>query len=581
MNSDLDYEFACLLQAQFDDQDQHGSIVPPRPSSCHSDDKSQRSGGDKPLSIVDERWETLDPTPDVRAMFIEFDNTFFSGKLAGVEIKWSPRMTLCAGVCSYEGRGGLCSIRLSTPLLKLRPRKDLVETLLHEMIHAYLFVTQNNRDRDGHGPEFCKHMNRINKQTGTKISIYHNFQDEVDLYRQHIWRCDGPCRTRKPFFGYVKRAMNRAPSPRDPWWSSHQQSCGGTYHKEKEPEGYGEKKGKRKREEENTKGSKKAKGRDFNSVPAFEGKGRVLNAINSPPNYPTLEQIWSKKQLAVPNNSNKSPSIPVGSISAVTNGNIKPSSEHKDPKKTDTSGTRSNIHGFFGKKSVPSASNGKYDSDSDDKSDENMPNDLIQSNSDTRNGSSDMEARFPGKGRVLGGRTKEDIQNGGMAWLSKESKNTCLADKYKHVNNKINKHRKKSQKILKLIEIVGSDSDSDGDEKTFRNSEIPVIVNKKEESNRDISQHLMNINIGTSADELPKNRSEKAGNLSGAKASNHTQKIDGELNQTLSDMHVNAETCRTEDPAGTVKCPICGCSVLESAINRHLDECLNHSYLSQ
>ena len=36
----------------------------------------------------------------------------------------------CAGVCSYEGRGGLCSVRLSVPLLKLRPRKDLVETLL-------------------------------------------------------------------------------------------------------------------------------------------------------------------------------------------------------------------------------------------------------------------------------------------------------------------------------------------------------------------------------------------------------------------------------------------------------------------
>jgi len=36
----------------------------------------------------------------------------------------------CAGVCSYEGHGGLCSIRLSEPLLKFRPRKDLIETLL-------------------------------------------------------------------------------------------------------------------------------------------------------------------------------------------------------------------------------------------------------------------------------------------------------------------------------------------------------------------------------------------------------------------------------------------------------------------
>lgn len=33
-------------------------------------------------------------------------------------------------MCCYEGRGGLCSVRLSLPLLKLRPRKDLVETLL-------------------------------------------------------------------------------------------------------------------------------------------------------------------------------------------------------------------------------------------------------------------------------------------------------------------------------------------------------------------------------------------------------------------------------------------------------------------
>ena len=41
--------------------------------------------------------------------------------------------------------------------------------------------------------------------------------------------------------------MNRAPSPRDPWWAEHQRTCGGTYIKIKEPEGYkkkGEGKGK-------------------------------------------------------------------------------------------------------------------------------------------------------------------------------------------------------------------------------------------------------------------------------------------------------------------------------------------------
>lgn len=42
------------------------------------------------------------------------------------------------------------------------------------MIHAYLFLTNNNRDRDGHGPNFCKHMYRINKEAGTNITVSNN-----------------------------------------------------------------------------------------------------------------------------------------------------------------------------------------------------------------------------------------------------------------------------------------------------------------------------------------------------------------------------------------------------------------------
>lgn len=100
------------------------------------------------------------------------------------------------------------------------------------MIHAYLFVTENNRDRDGHGPEFCKHMRRINSKAGTNITvsaelncrcyfqliyvlllqIYHSFHDEVNEMRKHWWRCTGRCRNQPPYFGYVKRAMNRQPS---------------------------------------------------------------------------------------------------------------------------------------------------------------------------------------------------------------------------------------------------------------------------------------------------------------------------------------------------------------------------------
>ncbi|XP_057591482.1 DNA-dependent metalloprotease SPRTN isoform X1 [Hippopotamus amphibius kiboko] len=239
----------------------------------------------EPPSLVDASWELVDPTPDLQALFVQFNDRFFWGQLEAVEVKWSARMTLCAGICSYEGRGGMCSIRLSEPLLKLRPRKDLVETLLHEMIHAYLFVTNNDKDREGHGPEFCKHMHRINRLTGANITVYHTFHDEVDEYRQHWWRCTGPCQHRKPYYGYVKRATNRAPSAHDYWWAEHQKTCGGTYVKIKEPENYS-KRGKGKAKLGKQSGSeaenkdKPSRGEAQLLIP-FSGKGYVLGETSN------------------------------------------------------------------------------------------------------------------------------------------------------------------------------------------------------------------------------------------------------------------------------------------------------------
>jgi len=80
----------------------------------------------------------------------------------------------------------------------------------------------------------CQHCCKTGFLALTKV--YHTFHDEVDNYRVHWWLCNGPCRKRPPFFGYVKRAMNRPPSSRDPWWPEHQQNCGGVFEKVKEPE---------------------------------------------------------------------------------------------------------------------------------------------------------------------------------------------------------------------------------------------------------------------------------------------------------------------------------------------------------
>ncbi|XP_068226977.1 DNA-dependent metalloprotease dvc-1-like [Palaemon carinicauda] len=283
-NLEIDLSLALQMQAQFEEElrvsllkeeEEQSKLIILHQSSPGKKKNGLRDGEEPPqeklsVSLVDPCWDLIDPNPDIHTLFLTFNNQFFWGRLSGIEVKWSPRMTLCAGVCCYERRGGLCSVRLSLPLLKLRPRKDLVETLLHEMIHAYLFVTANNRDRDGHGPEFHKHMYRINGVAGTKISVYHSFHDEVDVYRQHIWQCNGPCRQRRPYFGLVKRAMNRAPGPRDPWWQQHQQSCGGTYTKIQEPDGYGIKK----KKNGLVAGKETAKNNDIRKF--FGGKGKSL-----------------------------------------------------------------------------------------------------------------------------------------------------------------------------------------------------------------------------------------------------------------------------------------------------------------
>ncbi|XP_005405028.1 PREDICTED: sprT-like domain-containing protein Spartan isoform X2 [Chinchilla lanigera] len=251
------------------------------------DARAAKRAARETLSLVDASWELVDPTPDLQALFMQFNDSFFWGRLEAVEVKWSARMTLCAGICCYEGSGGMCSIRVSEPLLKFRPRKDLVETLLHEMIHAYLFITNNDKDREGHGPEFCKHMHRINCLTGANITVYHTFHDEVEEYRRHWWRCNGPCQYRQPYYGYVKRATNRAPSAHDYWWAEHQKTCGGTYIKIKEPENYSKKgKGKTKPQKQPvpTVESKDnpSKGEPQPLIP-FSGKGYVLGEVRSPP----------------------------------------------------------------------------------------------------------------------------------------------------------------------------------------------------------------------------------------------------------------------------------------------------------
>ncbi|KAA0168735.1 hypothetical protein FNF27_07084 [Cafeteria roenbergensis] len=166
--------------------------------------------------------------PNLHELFTQFNQLFFSGALDCVSVEWSKRMTLCAGQCQFSRTH--CVVKLSEPLLALRPEADLVDTLLHEQIHAWLWTRRVfEREDNGHGPQFKAKMRELNQAYGTSISPYHDWHAEVDSFRGHWWRCTGMCRHQPPRYGMVKRAMNRRPGPSDPWWKDHAERCGGSY----------------------------------------------------------------------------------------------------------------------------------------------------------------------------------------------------------------------------------------------------------------------------------------------------------------------------------------------------------------
>ena len=88
---DLDYALALSLQEQFAREQKHEGEKLTRTESV-----TELRDRYDPKLIVDERWELLDPHPNVHDLFVQFDAMFFERRLvnAGVEVRWSPRMTL-------------------------------------------------------------------------------------------------------------------------------------------------------------------------------------------------------------------------------------------------------------------------------------------------------------------------------------------------------------------------------------------------------------------------------------------------------------------------------------------------------
>ncbi|ORE12881.1 hypothetical protein BCV71DRAFT_268794 [Rhizopus microsporus] len=170
-------------------------------------------------------------------LFMVFNNLYFSNQLVDVKVEWSKRMTRSTGNCTGTSNNS-CTICLSEPLLKLRPKKDLIETLLtwHEMIHALHFITQVRNGYDEHGPAFHRETKHISRLAKLNITVSHYFNNEVKCYQTHVWQCDGPCQMKSPYFGIIRRSINRPPQPAGAWYSEHQRACGGNFIKIAEPD---------------------------------------------------------------------------------------------------------------------------------------------------------------------------------------------------------------------------------------------------------------------------------------------------------------------------------------------------------
>ncbi|KAJ3099936.1 hypothetical protein HDU97_002668 [Phlyctochytrium planicorne] len=137
---------------------------------------------------------------------------------------------------------------------------------------------------DGHGKPFLEIAKRINQSEGTNITVYHNFRDEVDHYRTHVWKCQGPCGR------LLKRAMNRQPRPSDWWFADHLAKCGGEYvkissppptEKPKKPKA-AKGKGKEKEDEVSNGKGVKRKQEDESSGSTSKRKPKKADSINDP-----------------------------------------------------------------------------------------------------------------------------------------------------------------------------------------------------------------------------------------------------------------------------------------------------------
>lgn len=122
----------------------------------------------------------LPDVAELQLLFAQFNLLYFAGEIPAHRIAYNARFANLAGRVTYK-----------PPLIELSPKHlagksdELRDTLLHEMIHAWLHARGQN---PGHTPAFKRKMREIGLR-----SIYHDLGRATPLNestKRYIVRCE-------------------------------------------------------------------------------------------------------------------------------------------------------------------------------------------------------------------------------------------------------------------------------------------------------------------------------------------------------------------------------------------------------
>ena len=357
---------------------------------------------------------------------------------------------------------------------------------------------------------------------------------QVNQYRTHWWRCDGPCVQRPPFFGIVRRAMNRPPAPRDLWWAEHKRKCGGNFVKIKEPEKIDKKK-KKAEEDEELKGD---------STSSKSGNKNILNDKNS------------NKSSAITN------WFPKSSVSSTTTTTT--SSENSRKPKTGSGGSKLRATSSSSTTVVTSKTNQKNKNNSENdifrSSSENSSSNIygfkMSANNKSTSQTRDKLASFSGSGQCIGSANSGNqsaIRESFLKKLesNKQTKSTSPTNQERDGKRPLSKDSR-NDSLMNIGKTVSRNPSA-----THSSVEQSRRFGAGGGQSRQPASSLVNAKKRKLGDTIHSNSNENS-------TSDVISKPDGDESTTGNQVEVNL-----------VECPACPQKVPEHILNEHLDKCLS------